>query len=822
MSGTDDVFDDDDYGQVRWWDDLEITGKTEASREKQRQEHQERLTKLYDYCIKDVESERLGETKLYPLSDSERQVYLLDQRINDRGILADIETVKCALGLVDKAAGRLQERIAKLTGGWVTTLNQRDRLIKWFAAQGCHFTSLDKQGITNALKRTDLPPLVREVLEIRQIGAKSSTKKLEAIMAMADDKGRIHGNLLYHGASTGRFAGKGVQLQNLPRPELLDNPEEAIPFIRRDNIDEIEMCFGPTQTVVSDIIRSLFMAEEGKVLYAADFAAIEARVLAWIAGQDDLVKQFANGDDIYLSFAGRVYGKTLNKKEHPKERQLGKACVAEGTLVYTDYGLVPIEQVTFDMRVWDGEEWVNHLGVLSNGTQNVLPLCGVWLTPDHRVLSGTRWREAQFLAHDESGLSLALGTGAGSLPSLATCAENAAVFPPLWSSAIAAKTNTELTTTVFAISPALDARCARTLKVVLLGSCFGGMRTFAQTTNTAKDSSTESRRVFNDARTQMIRDTILTAGVGSEFTARGSKIGANFSGICSLWMGGMFQNLNWIASTITLDMCRGICDLSPEKKTSIIGEVSGHYSAKSKNLKPVYDLMNAGPRNRYTIFTNSGPLVVHNCILGLGFGMGPPKFEMTIAKDQMILPEGEAQRIVKLYRDTYAQIPKFWYGLERAALKAVGNPNLVVTYRGLRLRMRDGNLRLQLPSGRVLNYPQAKVVDARTPWGEVKRAVEISAVNAMTRKWERTTVSPGTFVENVVQAIARDLMVAAMFRLEEANYPVILTVHDEVISEVDESYGSVAEYESLVAATPDWAAGLPVKAEGWSGKRYRK
>lgn len=535
MSGTDDVFDDDDYGQVRWWDDLEITGKTEASREKQRQEHQERLTKLYDYCIKDVESERLGETKLYPLSDSERQVYLLDQRINDRGILADIDTVECALGLVDKAAGRLQERIAKITGGWVTTLNQRDRLIKWFAAQGCHFTSLDKQGITNALKRTDLPPLVREVLEIRQIGAKSSTKKLEAIMAMADDKGRIHGNLLYHGASTGRFAGKGVQLQNLPRPELLDNPEEAIPFIRRGNIDEIEMCFGPTQTVVSDIIRSLFMAEEGKVLYAADFAAIEARVLAWIAGQDDLVKQFANGDDIYCSFGSIVYGKKINKKEHPRERQLGKAAV-----------------------------------------------------------------------------------------------------------------------------------------------------------------------------------------------------------------------------------------------------------------------------------------------LGLGFGMGAPKFEMTCAKDQIFLPSDEFKRIVTLYRDTYYMIPRFWYGLERAALKAVANPHLVVTYRGLRLRMRDGNLRLQLPSGRVLNYPQAKVVDARTPWGEVKRAVEISAVNAMTRKWERATVSPGTFVENVVQAIARDLMVAAMFRLEEANYPVILTVHDEVISEVDESYGSVAEYESLVAATPDWAAGLPVKAEGWSGKRYRK
>ncbi len=208
--------------------------------------------------------------------------------------------------------------------------------------------------------------------------------------------------------------------------------------------------------------------------------------------------------------------------------------------------------------------------------------------------------------------------------------------------------------------------------------------------------------------------------------------------------------------------------------------------------------------------------------LGLGYAMGAPKFALTCAKDQIFLEEEEYKRVVTLYRETYHHIPKLWYALERAAIKAINNPTKVVTLRNMKFRMRDDNLRLLLPSGRALNYPKAKVEAVKTPWGETKQGVAIGAVNALTRKWERTVVSPGTFTENVVQAVSRDLMVESMFRLERHNYPVVLTVHDEVVSEVDEGYGDVAEYEALVAATPEWAAGLPVKAEGWSGKRYRK
>ena len=814
--------DDDDLAHVRWWDDFEITGKTEATREKQRAEYLARLEKLYQYCRTDVEAERLAETKLYPLSPSERQVYLLDQTINDRGISVDLETTRMALELVEKAGGRLNERIAKITNGLVTTINQRDKMIQWFGMQGSHFTSLDKQGIVNALKDTSLPPQVREVLEIRQIGAKSSTKKLQAILNMADSEGRIHGNLLYHGASTGRFSGKGVQLQNLPRPEILKEPEDAIPYIKKGDIDLIEMCFGPVQTVAADVIRSLVMAAEGKVLYAADFAAIEARVLAWLAGQQDLVDQFANGDDVYLSFAGTVYGRKLNKKEHPRERQLGKACLAAGTLVFTDHGLVPIEQVTFDIKVWDGEEWVSHLGVLSNGIKKTLNLSGVWLTQDHRVLCGERWMEAQQLDWDFDLKRRALETAKGRLPSPDISSAGAEDSRRSLSSATVWIKSIESNQIRSREEEPHVVRFAGTQPPLFLKPELMATEQNARTLPIGHDCSRELRGLYVGAATQKIHNSTTTAGVGLMSTNRGSRTKDSFFDTSSLSTTGTFLSSNWIVSITNKGMCRVICGSCHAAKTYATDVKCPKCKREFSTWKPVYDIVNAGPRNRFMVLTKDGPLLVHNCLLGLGFGMGAPKFEMTIAKDQIFLPEGEAQRVVKLYRDTYSLIPKFWYALERAAMRAISNPNSVVTLRNMKFRMRDGNLRLLLPSGRALNYPEARVCKVKTPWGEMKNGVEISAVNALTRKWERTTISPGTFTENVVQAVSRDLMISSMFRLEEHNYPVLLTVHDEVVSEVDEGYGSVAEYEALVAATPDWAAGLPVKAEGWSGKRYRK
>ena len=186
------------------------------------------------------------------------------------------------------------------------------------------------------------------------------------------------------------------------------------------------------------------------------------------------------------------------------------------------------------------------------------------------------------------------------------------------------------------------------------------------------------------------------------------------------------------------------------------------------------------------------------------------------------LPDAEIKGIVDSWRESRPATVTLWRELENACFQAVKNPGNIYTYRGLKFAIRRNSLAMKLPSGRCLWYVEPRIELKDMPWGDKKAVVAFSGVNSVTRKWCTQYLYGGLLAENATQAVARDILVAGVRNVEDAEYPVVLHVHDEALSEVPIGFGSVEEYENLLCQSPAWAAGLPLAAEGWRGRRYRK
>lgn len=216
-----------------------------------------------------------------------------------------------------------------------------------------------------------------------------------------------------------------------------------------------------------------------------------------------------------------------------------------------------------------------------------------------------------------------------------------------------------------------------------------------------------------------------------------------------------------------------------------------------------------------------------NVVLGCGFGMGAEKFADYTYKATGIRIEDElAQKAVNTYREQKPGVKDYWYKIEAAAKRAVAHPGEVVPCPAGKVRyvVRGQFLWCILPSGRPIAYCLPQIRNVSVPWSETEKraAVTFMGINTYTRRWQRNTLYGGLQTENVVQAIARDVMVHGMRGVENAGYPVVLTVHDEVLAEAPEDYGSLEEFEQIMSDAPTWIKGCPIEVEGWEGDRWRK
>lgn len=482
----------------------------------------DKVDALIEYCRQDVRTEMDVSTHIPYLPDSERQLFLLDQRINDRGVMLDRDLLERVRRLATESKAEIDSEINRLTKGEVRSATQGMHLAAWLRKYGVQTSSVDKQAVAKILSSDGLHPVIRRVVELRQSGAKSSTAKLDAMEYAAGDDDRMRGLLVYHGAATGRWSGKLVQPQNFPRP--VRKQAELDEIIAKLKADESVAEHGHGTEIAADLLRSMIIAAPDHRLMFADYSAIEARVLAWMAGQKDLVETFAKGGDVYIKMASAIYN-VPEDKVTPEQRQVGKMA-----------------------------------------------------------------------------------------------------------------------------------------------------------------------------------------------------------------------------------------------------------------------------------------------ILGCGYGMGGKRFAEQCAVMGIDVDVEEAKRIVSIYRQENDQIAAYWQSLEAEYLELARDA----------LDQGETVLRYALPSGRSLTYRNPRIVQRETPWGTSQDTVEIDTLNSITRQWVPQKIWGGLAVENVVQATARDLMAGAMMRLENAGYPVIMSVHDEIICEVPVGYGSLDEMIEIMTSPPAWAKGCPIAAEGKEGPRYRK
>ena len=283
------------------------------------------------YNIRDVETEMSIQARLlkYPVPDSVWEEYHLDQEINDRGVGLDMELVRQAIQMDGRSRSELTQAMKELTS--LDNPNSVQQMKQWLADNGVETDTLGKKAVAELLKTA--PPQLQKVLTLRQQLAKSSVKKYQAMETAicADDRAR--GMFQFYGANrTGRWAGRIIQMQNLPQNHL-DDLSEARGLVRAGGFDALEMLYEDVPDTLSQLIRTAFVPQENRKFIVADFSAIEARVIAWLAGEKWRQDVFAEGKDIYCASASQMFGVPVEKHGvNGHLRQKGK--IAELALGY--------------------------------------------------------------------------------------------------------------------------------------------------------------------------------------------------------------------------------------------------------------------------------------------------------------------------------------------------------------------------------------------------------------------------------------------------------------------------------------------------------
>lgn len=779
--------------------------------------HPEDWKQFVAYADRDIvamrECRRL--TPRWNITPMEHSIWMLDQKINDRGITVDIELAHAALRATERAQKILAARIDKITDGKVASATKRAQLLAYLGEEhNFGLTDMKKGTIAAELKDTEMTDEVREMLEIRQQAASTSTAKYPVLIASASTRdNRLRGTLQYGGASrTLRWGGRLFQPQNLMRPTVKYNQIDL--FIKALKADCEDLIFGEmldangkrilanVMEMLGNAVRGSLIAAPGKKLKISDLSNIEGRVLAWLAGEEWKVNAFVEfdkgiGHDIYVLAYARAFGVTPEVVLADKKngvglmRAIGKvmelACIAEGQQILTNNGLRAIQDVRITDRVWDGVEFVSHNGVVFRGEKLVGTYDGLEATPDHLVFvegqeepipfEQAAARNACLKKSGAEGTTVRLGKNYFQHPTLhermvETVCGNALHWVRARTMDEFAKFNPWFVEGVPTLQPASSS--AEMVGASVFSSCATMQQSEKRAVPCLRSAWNNFRFPFANSHGRVgVRESRIEEGQGTGSNKQRQEL-----------LSGEFEMVD-------------------EKREH--GQLSNIKTAKT------YDIRNAGPRNR---FTANGRLV-HNC----GYGGAVGAFTTMATNYGVELSEERIVETVKAWRKSNTKIKSFWYDVDYACRKALRNKGEKFVVRLLEFDRIDLHgkvwLRIKLPSGRYLSYPSAAE-------NEDDQLV-YEGVNQYTHQWGVIDSYGPKFVENIVQAVARDILSRGMLDAENAGFEVCLHVHDELITETDDNelYPESA-LSSMMAAPRSWTQGLPLAAAGFEAYRYRK
>lgn len=783
------------------------------------------------YNKRDVETEQAIEQKIarFPVPEFVWQEYVLDQSINDRGIQLDLQLVQQAIRMDTLTKDKLLHQLKDLTN--LDNPNSVQQMKQWLTEHGLELESLGKKEVQEQLKTA--PSDLRAVLLLRQQVSKSSVKKYQAMQNAVCSDGRARGMFQFYGANrTGREAGRIIQLQNLPQNHLPDL-EDARELVKFGDLEAVELLYEDVPDTLSQLIRTAFIPKSGYQFLVADFSAIEARVIAWLAGETWRMQAFADGKDIYCASASKIFGVPVVKHGiNGHLRQKGKvaelACIAEGQLVLTNHGLIPIEKVTTDDHLWDGEQWVHHEGVIYKGKREVITYEGLTATPDHLVWIEGQSQPIQFgiaascgshlVQTGDGGKAIRLGenyqcgkTLEQNMESLLCVdrmhrmqleAVDIAFQPFMWkikwlSEMFSAQKNSALARKKTNCSKA-TLRKPKRCRIFQLRCKRNSVRlSFCDSSRFVSDKQVWRTRTDNGNR-QDRRQWKLCSGKSQvcypcrkqseQADDRLNTVRAKLLALCVQYHYSKIIQRN--DTRRNYSGCRK-CSCGEKKML----ETHSHTAR-------LYDIQNAGRRHRFTV---SGKLV-HNC--GYGGSVGAMK-----AMGGSEMSDAELKQIVTDWRTASPHIVQLWWDVENAAIKAVRDKIETETH-GIHFSYESGFLFIKLLSGRRLAYVKPRIGENR--FGGDSITYEGIGTG---KKWERLETYSGKLVENIVQATARDLLFYSMQTLSQ--YFIVGHIHDEMIIECPKDT-KLDEICQQMARTPDWAKGLLLRADGYECSFYKK